>query len=354
MSGAAAAPVAREPWPDQDLERVERCPACAGADREPLYEGLVDPLFGTPGEWSLWRCRGCGSAFLDPRPTPGSIGRAYSHYFTHEQPAEEEARGPLGRFRRRALHGLLNARYGYRLEPASAWGARLLPLVPRTTALTDRWVRHVHRSQEPARLLDVGCGNGEYLLRMRGLGFDVRGIDVDPSAVGEANRAGLDVRRATLGDLDPGRERYEAITLGHVIEHLPDPAETLRRAHALLSPGGMLWLATPNVDAVAHGVFGRDWYAIDSPRHLVLFSRGALAKLLEAAGFDRVEALTPPPAAGQSFPPSAAIARGLNPLENEPAVPIRLRARAMAADILNSRRPEVAEELIFAAWRGPS
>ena len=105
-------------------------------------------------------------------------------------PHEPEPAGTIGRLRRRALHGYLEARYGYELGDGIRWAARLLPLVPRTAALTDRWVRHAHRRGGSPRVLDVGCGNGVYMLRMRSLGFEVQGIDVDPAAVEEARAAG--------------------------------------------------------------------------------------------------------------------------------------------------------------------
>lgn len=352
MTGAPAHAAAREDWPEAELERVERCPACESEARDRLHTGLTDPLFGAPGTWTLWRCRSCGSALLDPRPTAASAGRAYSSYFTHEEPHEPEPSGAIGRLRRRAMRGYLEARYGYDRGDGLRWGARLLPLMPRIPALTDRWVRHVHQHGDTPRLLDVGCGNGVYMLRMRNLGFEVHGIDVDAAAVDEARAVGLDVRRAAVADLDPGRERFDAITLGHVIEHLPDPLAALSRAHELLAPGGMVWVATPNVDALAHSVFGPSWYAIDAPRHLALFSAGALEGLLSRAGFARVERLATPPAARGSFGPSAAIARGLNPLEQTPPLAGAQRLRAAVADVLHSHRPDRAEELIFAGWAG--
>jgi 2-polyprenyl-3-methyl-5-hydroxy-6-metoxy-1,4-benzoquinol methylase len=339
-------------WPEDELEAVASCPACAERRRAPLYAGLRDRLLATPGRWDLWRCKSCGSAFLDPRPTPASIGRAYGErYMTHARPAVDEMpEGAVATLRRRLLHGYLNARYGYRLADGLRAGRAVLPLVPRARARTEQFIRNLRFVDERPRLLDVGCGNGAFLARMRELGWEVQGIDVDRQALAEARFAGLPVREATISDLEPEPGRFDGITLGHVVEHLHDPLDSLARLRFLLRPGGMLWLGTPNIEAAGHRVFGLSWLALDPPRHLVLFSAAGLARLLNAAGFERVEQRPPPPGARWVFRPSLAIERGRNPLDEEPRLPLRLRIRQAAAELAAIRDPRAAEELDFAAW----
>ncbi|MHB8570738.1 MAG: hypothetical protein ACYC97_11150, partial [Metallibacterium sp.] len=72
------------PWPQADLEFVPHCPVCGCAERRLLYKGLTDRVFCVAdGAWDLYRCAQCASGYLDPRPTPESIGRAYAGYYTH-------------------------------------------------------------------------------------------------------------------------------------------------------------------------------------------------------------------------------------------------------------------------------
>ena len=73
-------------WGAGDTETVGACPLCASRARTLLHGELVDRVFFTaPGPWQLWRCDACGAGYLDRRPTPAAIGRAYRTYFTHDQ-----------------------------------------------------------------------------------------------------------------------------------------------------------------------------------------------------------------------------------------------------------------------------
>ena len=78
---------------------------------------------------------------------------------------------------------------------------------------------------------------------------------------------------------------FQAISMVHVIEHLIDPAATLKTLHDLLAPGGRLLVVTPNVASLGHAIFGESWRELDPPRHLYLFSQESLIKTVETAGF---------------------------------------------------------------------
>jgi 2-polyprenyl-3-methyl-5-hydroxy-6-metoxy-1,4-benzoquinol methylase len=339
-------------WPADGLTRVEACPACGGTDRARLHEGVRDRLFSAPGNWTVWRCGDCGSAFLDPRPSDATLGLAYADYMTHEPPAEAAGDGPLAQARRRLVNGYLNRRYGYRLTPASALGWPLLSLIPPDPAHRDKWIRHLRWPGGEPSLLDVGCANGAFMLQARSLGWEVHGIDFDEASVAQAVAAGLDARVATVDDLDPADARFDAITVGHVIEHLPDPGAALERMRSLLRPNGMIWLATPNVSSLGHRHFGRHWFALDPPRHLVLFTPAALAGLLRSCGFEDIEILRPTPDARYTFAWSQAIAEGAHPFEARTRRSLSLRLRERVAERASRRNPVHAEDLIVAARAG--
>ncbi|MDD2742215.1 MAG: class I SAM-dependent methyltransferase [Rhodocyclaceae bacterium] len=144
-------------------------------------------------------------------------------------------------------------------------------------------------SDVQGRLLDVGCGNGNFLDFARRAGWQVRGLDFDPAAVAAARAKELDVLEGTIALLDGERECYDRITLSHLLEHVYDPWETLANCHRLLKPGGVLWLETPNMNSSGRRVFGQYWRGLEPPRHLHLFSRKCLRDKIASIGFSHIE-----------------------------------------------------------------
>jgi 2-polyprenyl-3-methyl-5-hydroxy-6-metoxy-1,4-benzoquinol methylase len=258
-----------------------------------LHADLEDRAFGVaPGTWSLFRCSGCGSASLDPRPTRSTIGRAYESYYTHD--AEDHPlvrrKGAVRTFVHDALNGYRNARYGLRRTPAMKFGRWLVPLVPPLRAAVDAECRHLPKLPDGGgRLLDIGFGNGGFLKLATEIGWRAEGIDFDPGAVDAARSRGLDVRCVSVDDLAQEQGLYDVITISHVIEHVYDPPALLRAVHCLLRPRGQLWVDTPNLDSFGHSRFGRDWRGLEPPRHLTLFCVDSLKTALKQAGFDGIE-----------------------------------------------------------------
>jgi 2-polyprenyl-3-methyl-5-hydroxy-6-metoxy-1,4-benzoquinol methylase len=267
-------------------EAIGACPICGDGRRELLHAGLVDRLYAAPGRWQLQQCFGCRAAYLDPRPTLKSIATAYEAYYTHEPTPEPAAEtGAVRQFRKALRNGYLNARYGYRLRPARQLGRLVVPLLPGQRAAADRHVRRLARPREGARVLDVGCGNGEFLLEMRAAGWAAQGLETDTRAVARAREQGLDVRQGPLERGTYPARSFDAVTLSHVLEHLHDPVRTLRTCREILRDDGVLWIATPNLASEGHARYGRAWRGLEPPRHLVLFTPSALVQALDQAGF---------------------------------------------------------------------
>lgn len=344
-----------DPWPADGLEDVPTCPVCGSADRRLLHAGLVDRAFGVaPGQWTLVRCGACRSAWLDPRPNRASIGLAYSGYYTHRPTGEQEG-GPLSRLRRAVAVEYANSCIGTRFA-GGLRGAQLLAYAfPRLRRYLDvRYRRHLPQSGgSGGRLLDVGCGNGEFLSCAEALGWQAEGIDVDPAAVAAAQGAGCNARVATLGDGSLKPRSYQHVNLSHVIEHVHDPLETLRRCRELLAPGGRLWLQTPNVESRGHAVFGAAWRGLEPPRHLALFSRSALADLLHRAGLEAVEFKRHPAVALFIWEESRAILSMMpvSHMDGWRTALARSLPAAIAADYASILRPSAEEFLTCVAYR---
>jgi SAM-dependent methyltransferase len=341
-------------WPVSGLETVIKCPVCGGSDRRTRYSGLRDRAFRTaPGEWTLVRCVACGSAFLNPRPTEATIGLAYRSYYTHADAATPPHE--VGRVRLGLANDYRRARWGYQQGSAIAGGRLIALLLPSRGAIVDRQIRHLP-SQPGGRLLDVGCGDGAFAAQMAALGWRSEGIDPDAAAIAGARAAGVEVTEGTLAAVDDADHAgvYDAITLSHVIEHLHDPAAELDRVRRLLRPGGVAWIATPNLESLGHRRFGRDWLGLDPPRHLVLFTRASLERLLRAVGFEPLSAPVAPPLAWLQFSQSAAIEQGRLPHQGPERHVRRLRALAIVANLVVGRNARHADELITLARRPPA
>jgi len=136
-----------------------------------------------------------------------------------------------------------------------------------------------------ARLLEVGCGNGYYLLKLLELGY-TRLWGVDPFMDAAAVRSTpLRLERRTLLDIDPSEGPVDAILFNHSFEHIPQQHESLERVRQLLAPGGVCLIAIPTVSSWAWEHYGTNWVQLDAPRHLYLHSRRSLSQLAERHGF---------------------------------------------------------------------
>lgn len=255
-----------------------RCYLC-GSLGEPLYRDLRDRLFGSYGEWHLTRCTRteCGLLWLDPMPIEDDIGKAYEDYVTHGTARPEGQVGSQGSAVKRILGFVY--RFFERLTPLHAERQRSL-----CAYLDDK---------APGRLLEVGCGDGSLLARMRAIGWQVEGQEVDPQAVSLRRRSdGIQVHLGQLVDLHLPRGSFDAVVMHHVVEHLHDPRALLVECRRLLKDGGTLVVVTPNTESYGHRRYASSWFALDPPRHLHLFSPKTLRTVAAQAGFTECELWT--------------------------------------------------------------
>lgn len=215
----------------------------------------------------------------------------YASYHTH---ADAIATSILWRIWSRMRDWVWAARFAYRTErvaPAARRVGTLLGLFPPLLDLAGGELMWLS-SARPGRLLDVGSGNGSFIARMRDGGWEVLGLEPDPVPARRAQELlGVPVVVGTDVDaLARDGQSFDAITLGHVIEHVPEPVEMLRSCRALLKPGGRLVVVTPNVTSLGHRLFRRSWRGLEPPRHLHLFSTRTLVEVARRAGLreDRI------------------------------------------------------------------
>lgn len=145
----------------------------------------------------------------------------------------------------------------------------------------------------PGRLLDVGCGPGVLIGIAKQRGWTVKGIEPSRWGVDQARQRGLDVTQGMLEntDLDPGS--FDVVVAADVIEHVTDPVAFATRIHSLLLPGGVVFIATPNVESVAAKLLRRWWWSV-IPNHLLFFSPRTLGDVLRKGGLNPVDVSTHP------------------------------------------------------------
>jgi ubiquinone/menaquinone biosynthesis C-methylase UbiE len=149
----------------------------------------------------------------------------------------------------------------------------------------------------PGTLLDIGAGTGVFMHLAREQGWEPSGVDICPlTAEKAAQEFGLRIAVGPFEQHDFEGRRFDAVTMLDVLEHVRDPLATLRRVHALLRPGGAVYIAVPNqrclltalVDAYARaGGPGADKLLLRLyvEPHLYYFTPTTIRRLLAAAGF---------------------------------------------------------------------
>ena len=142
---------------------------------------------------------------------------------------------------------------------------------------------------EKPRMLEVGCGLGNFMFEAQRAGFDVHGLDVSASAVNSANDL-LGEERAHVGILETAdftKESFDIIVLADVIEHARDPIALMKSVRALVKQSGMIFIALPSLDSLSARLMGRHWMEFKR-EHLFYFDRNSLQLLLKACGFEDI------------------------------------------------------------------
>jgi len=220
------------------LERI-CCPLCEGDRQDVLFRRRDDRLLTDRRLFPVVRCLDCGFVFLNPRPDSREIHRYYSSAFYRATEQPEEA----------------------------------LQLHRRKLDAMCRWLSHL----PPGRLLDVGCFKGEFMHEMVKRGWSAKGVEF--STVPE-NNYGVDIFYGDVAAL-PSQPQYDATTLWAVLEHVADPRRTIEECARLTRPGGRLFILVPNFNSIPGRFLRHD----DVPRHLMMFTRSTLRRLLAECGF---------------------------------------------------------------------
>lgn len=194
--------------------------------------------------YSVLYCSDCHLGFTDPFPSKEELSELYSTSV-------------------------------YRLEKGKRFNL-FVEFILNTLLVSRR--KRIEKIVNTGSILDIGCGRGSFLHEMRLNGWRVAGTEFNDETASYA-REGFGINISA--DLAFKEDSFDVITINHVLEHIPDPDQTIKKCYGLLKKEGLLVIAVPNLDSI-QAVAGRgDWLHLDVPYHLVHFSEKGLRKLLE-------------------------------------------------------------------------
>jgi SAM-dependent methyltransferase len=229
--------------------------------------------------YDLRWCAGCDFGFVAPRPSPAQVGAFYdfAEYYTHTagKGDAKPAKQPLS----------LSEKIRIKLAWTFDKGRVLYPT-------TEMMLQDVQHAVQPAagkkpRVLDLGCGSGSALLKLRDAGCEVAGIEPDARAAQACREKGLNVHAGTGEEIPVALQddRFDLVMMHHAMEHCIDPLRVAHNVAGLLAPQGVFLCEVPNNHA--HGLrnlCGPAWHWLDVPRHLNFFTQASMEKLMAAAG----------------------------------------------------------------------
>ncbi|MFT3783039.1 MAG: class I SAM-dependent methyltransferase [Nibricoccus sp.] len=229
-----------------EMETLQRCPLCGSVQHHREFPPDVR------------RCESCKVLFRSPRPTQQAIKESYDRGANYERwRTEEDTREAMWRKR----------------------------------------IDLVRQFQPGHRLLDIGTGDGRFLLAAVKAGFEVDATELSDAGIRYAAERGFSVRKGQVTEIDFGNKRFDLITIWHVMEHVPNPLEVLMRCRDLLAPNGLVAIAVPNEDHLLYRHFLRKWLRCSPKKnplgeipyggevHLTHFQPATLKRFVRFVGF---------------------------------------------------------------------
>ena len=254
-----------------------RCCDCCNKERVVTLSihKAFDALNLVKGEFDIVTCKKCRHSFIDPMPSDlQEITNFYpKDYYAHNvfvYPSSVKAKLKLF---------LIKLYYGQYSRN------KFVRLLEKLLYLSLK-----HTINEPpvlftnGKLLDIGCGNGEYLSMARQFGWDTYGIELNKKAVHIAQSVGLRVKRGSAEDIGYEAGFFDVVRMWNVLEHVISPRRALSEAIRVLKKRGYLLVYVPNFDSLDRKYFDRYWASLEVPRHLHHFSAKSLESYLKKAG----------------------------------------------------------------------
>jgi len=234
------------------MEDITNCPICQNNELEKyLY---VRDYTVSQSTFTIVTCKTCGFKYTNPRPNQSEIGKYYKAetYISHTNTTKG--------FIAKVYHSI------------------------RKFTLKNKLAIINSLKPDKGKLLDIGCGTGMFLKIAREDDWQINGIEPDLGARTIAEEINeTTIKTEILSSFD--KEKFDIITMWHVLEHIHLLHETVDWLKDKLLNDGSLIIAVPNNESEDAKIYQEHWAAYDVPRHLYHFTQKSITQLFEQEGF---------------------------------------------------------------------
>ncbi len=232
----------------------ENCPVCGKSDKKNEYSFLDM----RKNLYHLSSCQTCKSKYITPAEKS----------IIEENEAYNEAY------------------YGEKEEKFSMIYEKVIDYLRKNRA--KRFSKVLNKS---GRVLDIGCGNGKFLMHLQKYGnYEIYGTELDGKAALRASRLkDLHLHKKDLTEIVFPKNYFIGISMFHVFEHLENPVDYLKKIYIILKPGGTFVVSFPNISSWQSKIFKGYWLHLDPPRHRFFLKKNDFVALMKQFGFKLVK-----------------------------------------------------------------
>jgi 2-polyprenyl-3-methyl-5-hydroxy-6-metoxy-1,4-benzoquinol methylase len=230
------------------MHEVNVCPACDSTSWKSVFDVTDHSI--SHETFKLIQCTGCGLIATSPRPDEDTLGDYYKSekYISHSGTSK----------------GFVNALYLQARNYALGWKHQI-----------------INKLYDKKTILDFGCGTGEFLQHVQQKGWTVSGME--PSDMARAKAEKL-IGKPIFTSEEAITGQHAIVSLWHVLEHIPNPDQTITKLKSAMSESAALIIAVPNCPSHDASYYGEYWAGYDVPRHLWHFNRKAMVLFLRKHG----------------------------------------------------------------------
>lgn len=237
------------------------CPVCSSTDTKYLFESqdTHGRHVNSDEKFSIYCCKKCSAAFLGGIAIDDDYYRKYYDKGYYEVPSAGN---------KTLLNRVLQAMFSFSIRQK------------------EKLMLKYSRTKRPLSIIDIGCGNGDFLLRLPKEKFETHGIEINKDGYEICQQKGIHAYNQEIQRIDFQGKTFDIATMWHVLEHVKEPVEMLKAIRKILNDDGILMFQVPNRDSYGFRWGKKHWFHLDSPRHLIHFNRRSIKKLCELSGFE--------------------------------------------------------------------